>query len=180
MCVHKPRRVARALGPSTPSFNLGPGPPVHFIHRIHTLPVGKMAEGGYYDPSRSSVNGATSPQAASQGYPSEYRSGTPQDHNGNGNGNGMSPRYSANESSLNGLGASTMSTGNGNGNGNGLGAGAGGIASAAAPRERKKLSSWVGFSNLPNQVHRRSNKSVARVHLLPSRPRMASPPEEQS
>ena len=32
----------------------------------------------------------------------------------------------------------------------------GGAASTPNPIVRKKLASWVGFSNLPNQVHRRS------------------------
>lgn len=40
-------------------------------------------------------------------------------------------------------------TSNGASAGNGAGA-------AVAQQARKKLASWVGFSNLPNQVHRKS------------------------
>jgi septin 7 len=63
-------------------------------------------------------------------------------------------------------GRSTSAESNGAGHyasGNGNGAtpvkseyGAGGGSSAVKQSVKKALTSWVGFSNLPNQVHRRS------------------------
>jgi septin 7 len=41
-------------------------------------------------------------------------------------------------------------------NGSTAGGGQGMSGGAAGQQARKKLASWVGFSNLPNQVHRKS------------------------
>ncbi|WVQ93100.1 hypothetical protein IAU59_000164 [Kwoniella sp. CBS 9459] len=92
---------------------------------------------GYYD-----VKPPTSPSATSNGFSfvgNDARSTVTSPNgfsNGNGDARALSPSNYPVKSELNGS----------------LG---GGAAVDAVPA-RKKLASWVGFSNLPNQVHRRS------------------------
>ena len=39
------------------------------------------------------------------------------------------------------------------------------FGAAAGQPPKKKLNNWVGFSNLPNQVHRRSVRWVLLLHM---------------
>lgn len=111
-----------------------------------------------HDSMRNSVNstGDQSYQQQQQQYDQSAHGRQSSDTNGQGQGQGQG-QYG------NGYGGTPVKTEqatpvkNEYGPGNGAGAG----SSAVKQSVKKALTSWVGFSNLPNQVHRKSVRYVS-------------------
>lgn len=151
---------------ATQSLSPAPGP----ASSAHSQGQGQgydLNSGGGYDRSRTTSPVHTQHTGASASTGGGPLLGAYLNGNGNGNGNNNGSGHgaelgpgSSNFADSLGNGFNNMSL-NGNGNGNGGVKVEEGLMNGQAKAAiRKKLASWVGFSNLPNQVHRRSVRSV--------------------